>query len=241
MSILSRSVSRVHGSACRRVAGVLAAILAVSSVIGCASTPSGPAYLTVPHAQYDRAFDAACAAARDEGFVPEVQDRNAGAIESAPKFAGSVIEPWAWGDMAADDVIEGTFGFERRRARFEFVPAGFRPAAPEGTAPLAGPILPGSERGKGADLTRVEGELEVRVSVSVERQFRPGYQGGAYTRALGSYSRDVTMKDDPATPRDRSTWTAVARDERMERVLIERLSKRLAEADAKTASAAETK
>ena len=235
MPIFSQSVSRFRGPARRRVVGVLAAVLAVSSVGGCASNPSGPAYLTVPHAQYDRVFDAACAAARDEGFVPEVADRQAGAIESSPKFAGSAIEPWAWSEMTAGEVVEGTFGFERRRARFEFVPAGFRPSAPEGTAPLAGPILPGSERGQGTNLPRAGssapgGELEVRVSVSVERQFRPGYQGGAYTRALGSYSRDTTTKDDPTTPRDRSTWTAVARDERMERVLIERLSKRLREA-----------
>ena len=256
MSTLSRSVSRLSGPARRRAAGVCAAILAVLPVIGCASSPSGPSYLSVPHAQYERAFDAACAAARDEGFVPEVVDRNAGAIESAPKFAGSAIEPWTWGEMTAGDVVEGTFGFERRRARFEFVPAGFRPAAPEGTAPLAGPILPGSERGKRSDLTRAEddlevgvpqvgvpqvGALEVRVSVSVERQFRPGYQGGAYTRALGSYSRDTTTKDDPTTPRDRSTWTAVARDERMERVLIERMSKLLAEAAATPAGAADAK
>ena len=253
MSTLSRSVSRLSGPVRRRVAGVCAAILAVLPVVGCASSPSGPSYLPVPHAQYERAFDAACAAARDEGFVPEVVDRNAGAIESAPKFAGSAIEPWTWGEMTAGDVVEGTFGFERRRARFEFVPAGFRPAAPEGNAPLAGPILPGSERGKGSepgkasgpgkasDLARGEGELEVRVSVSVERQFRPGYQGGAYTRALGSYSRDTTTKDDPTTPRDRSTWTAVARDERMERALIERMSKRLAEAAATPAGAADAK
>jgi hypothetical protein len=218
----------------RRVTSAIATIAAVLSAIGCASSPTGPAYLTLPQAQYERAFDAACAAARDEGFVPEVVDRRAGAIESQPKPAGSAIEPWTWAEMTTSDVIEGTFGFERRRARFEFVPAGFRPAAPEGTAPLAGPILPGSERGSGADVTRGAGELEVRVSVSVERQFRPGYQGSAYTRALGSYSRDVTMKDDPRTPRDRSTWTAVARDERMERALIERLSKRLADAPAPT-------
>ena len=219
-----------------RFAAALAVIASALSAVGCASNPAGPAFLTVPQAQYERAFDAACAAARDEGFVPEVVDRRAGAIESEPKFAGSAIEPWTWVEMTAGDVVEGTFGFERRRVRIEFVPAGFRPAAPEGTAPLAGPILPGSERGQGVDVTRDASELEVRVSVSVERQFRPGYQGSAYTRALGSYSRDVTMKDDPRTPRDRSTWTAVSRDERMERVLIERLSKRLADADAAEAA-----
>lgn len=217
---------------------MIGAFISALSAVGCASNPSGPAYLTVPQTQYERAFDAACAAARDEGFVPEVVDRRAGAIDSGPKFAGSVIEPWAWAELTAGDVVEGTFGFERRRARFEFVPAGFKPTAPEGSAPLAGPILPGSERGKGADVTRGTDDLEVRVSVSVERQFRPGYQGGSYTRALGSYSRDVTTKDDPTTPRDRSTWTAVARDERMERVLIERLSKRLAEAPAPSPASA---
>jgi hypothetical protein len=204
--------------------------VAMSFAIGCTAVPSEPALLTVPHAQYDRAFDAACEIARAEGFVPEIADRNAGAIESEPKFAGSVIEPWAWDDMQAADVASGTFGFERRRVRFEFLPAGFRPTAPEGTAPLAGPILPGSERGRGANIAGAAGELEVRVSVSVERQFRPGYQGGAYTRALGSYSRDTTLKDDPTTPRDRSTWTAVGRDERLERMLIERLADRLASA-----------
>jgi hypothetical protein len=60
---------------------VCAAILAVLPVIGCASSPSGPSYLSVPHAQYERAFDAACAAARDEGFVPEVVDRNAVGVD----------------------------------------------------------------------------------------------------------------------------------------------------------------
>ena len=213
-----------------RSARAVPAILAVSSAIGCASDATGPTFLTVPHAQYEQVFDAACEAVRAEGFVPEVADRNAGAIETEPRFAGSLIEPWAWSDMKADEVVEGTFGFERRRVRVEFVPSGFRPAGPEGTAPLAGPILPGSQRGSGADVTRTAEDLEVRVSVSVERQFRPGYQGSPYTRALGSYSTDVTIKDDPETPRDRSTWTAVGRDERLERLLIERLSKRIASA-----------
>ena len=208
------------------------AILAVSSAVGCASDATGPTFLTVPHAQYEQVFDAACETVRAEGFVPEVADRNAGAIETEPRFAGSLIEPWTWGEMKAGEVVEGTFGFERRRVRVEFVPAGFRPAGPEGTAPLAGPILPGSERGPGADVTRAAEDLEVRVSVSVERQFRPGYQGSPYTRALGSYSTDVAIEDDPETPRDRSTWTAVGRDERLERLLIERLSKRIGGAGA---------
>jgi hypothetical protein len=147
-----------------------------------------------------------------------------------------VVEPWTWQQLTASDVVAGTFGFERRRATFEFVPVGFTPqsaATSAGSAPLAGAVLPGSERGSGADLsssTRGEGDglLELRVSVSVERQFRPGYQGTAYTRALGSFSRDVTdEKAESPVARDRTSWTPVARDERLERALIAQIQSRL--------------
>jgi hypothetical protein len=88
-------------------------------------------------------------------------------------------------------------------------------------------VLPGSSRGTGTDIPNAIGDLELRVSVSVERQFRPGYQGPAYTRSLGRFSTDVTTKDDPLAPRDRSNWTPIARDERLERVLIDRIAAKL--------------
>ena len=206
---------------------------------GCATVSEGPEFIPVSHDTYERAFDAACAVAREEGLVPEITDRRAGSIETQPRTAGSLLEPWAWQDLTASEVLEGTFGFERRRARFEFIPAGFRPVPPEATAPLAGPILPGSTRGSGADVASTTGDLELRVSVSVERQFRPGYQGPAYTRSLGSFSTDVTAKDDPRAPRDLSMWTPIARDERLERLLLARIEARLrGESSAASATAA---
>ena len=211
-----------------RAMTVFAAVSACAAVVGCASEPVGPSFMEVDRARYDVAFDAACAVAREEGLVPEITDRRAGSIETQALTAGSLLEPWAWTDLTATEVVEGTFGFERRRARFEFVASGFRPQPPEGTTPLAGPVLPGSERGSGANVPAIEGPLELRVSVSVERQFRPGYQGPAYTRGLGSFSTDVTVKDDGRAPRDRSTWTPISRDERLERMLITRIAERLA-------------
>jgi len=227
----------------------MATIAAAVLLGGCASPSAGPAYLSVPRAQYAEVFDAACDAARAEGLTPELADRQSGVISTQPRAAGSVIEPWTWQDLTASDVIEATFGFERRRAFFEFVPAGFRPVAPEGSAPLAGPVLPGSERevapaisaegdGVGGQAAGARGgvpdagALELRVSVSVERQFRPGYQGPAYTRALGSYARELPparggSAERPAS-QDRSTWTPIARDERLERVLIARIASRMA-------------
>jgi len=214
----------------------MALILATALTGGCAGPADGPTFLTVPRAQYQMAFDAACDVARAEGLVPELADRQSGAVSTGPLHAGSLLEPWAWPDLTASDVIEGTFGFERRRAHFEFVPTGFKPAAPQGTGPLAGAVLPGSERGTGTDLSRTDlsrtdgsgdGQLELRVTVSVERQFRPGYQGPAYTRALGSYWRDTTEGD--AAEDSESTWTPIARDERFERLLLARISEKVRE------------
>ena len=202
--------------------------LPLALAAGCATDRPGPSLLSIRGGEYERAFEAACAVAREEGLAPEIADRRTGVIETAPKLAGSLVEPWSWSDLTSADVVEGTFGFERRRARFEFVPAAFRPVATDASAPLAGAILPGSERDKGADVGSAgasAGEsIELRVSVSVERQFRPGYQSNAYTRALGSYARDVTVRDDGTAPRDRSIWTPVARDERLERLLVERVA-----------------
>ncbi len=195
---------------------------------GCAHEPTGPGFVTVDRAHYQLAFDVASEVAREEGLVPQVVDRRTGSIDTGVLFAGSVMEPWAWQQLTAADVVEGTFGFERRRAHFEFIEVGFRPVAAESTAPLAGPVLPGSSRAQSTDIPSGTGELELRVSVSVERQFRPGAQSSAYTRALSSFSKEVTTVDDPAAPRDQITWTPIARDERLERELIDRIAAALA-------------
>jgi hypothetical protein len=254
MTIVATAIDRTRATPARSAWRTIAAAVSVIGSIGlasCASDPGGPAVLGISGDRYAQAFEAACDAARAEGLVPEVVDRRAGTIETAPRFGGSLVEPWTWGEGTADDILSGTFGFERRRARFEFVPAGFRAASLEAgvqsAAPLVGPVLPGSERGVGSDIEAyaagatdtgaeqsvdAKGALEVRVAVSVERRFRPGYQGSAYTRALGSFWRDTTVEDDGSLPRDRSLWTPVARDERLERALLERVRRSLESADA---------
>lgn len=215
----------------RSIHSVLALILGCAALLlagtGCASDSPGPSVLTVPRAQYERAFEAACEAARLEGLVPELADRQSGVVSTGPRLAGSALEPWKWGELTASDIVEGTFGFERRRAHFEFVPVGFSPTSSQPSAPLAGASLPGAERTAPADLEKGDGPIELRVSVSVERQFREGYQGSAYTRALGSYWRDATAAG--TSGRD-ATWTPIARDERFERLLLARIVEQLAAA-----------
>ncbi|MFZ9882186.1 MAG: hypothetical protein ACO3QC_12385 [Phycisphaerales bacterium] len=210
--------------------GVIAAIAGIAASTGCAtSRPSQAApYIVVSKGAYPAAVDAACAAARAAGFVPVLVDRGAGTIETEPKAGGSMVEPWTWNDHTVDEVVEGTLAFERRRVRFEFVPVGFEPVASNADAPLAGPVLPGSGRGSGAAIDRVDGDLELRVAVSVERQFQPGLQRNSWTRSVGGVARDVTVPDDGRALRDRSTWTPIARDERLEQLLLARVREQLA-------------
>lgn len=230
-----RSAPACHGG--RSIFG--AALIGLSGLvclIGCASDRGGPAYLAVPRAEYDAAFDAACAAARESDLPPVTVDRTSGTIDTAARFAGSLAEPWTYGDHTASEIVEGTLAFERRRARFEFVPVGFRAQPPEGSAPLAGPILPGSDRGSGSEVARGSEDLELRVLVSIERRFEPGMQRSAWTRSIGGRSRELPADGDPASPRDLSNWTTIARDERLERELLARVATRLGRAAAAEAS-----
>ncbi|MFM1824243.1 MAG: hypothetical protein RI967_2509, partial [Planctomycetota bacterium] len=169
-----------------------AGLAAVTGLCGCASDPTGASYLELEGDRYAEVLSIACEVLREEGLDPESVDERTGRIESAPRFAPSLFEPWGYGEVTAAEAVEGTFAFERRRARVEFMPvaASVSQVSADTGAPLVGPILPGADRTGPADLaealaTERAGALEMRVTVSVERQFRPGKQSSPYTRALG--------------------------------------------------------
>ena len=176
-------------------------------------------------------------AAKDAGFSVVTADRQTGVIETAPSFMGSVVEPWEWNDMTPSQVGEASLNFERRRLRFEFLPAGFQESATNPDAPIAGPVIAGSERIVPADLARTQGALELRVVVSVERRFQPGAQRNAWTRAVRGTMTDVTQKDDGTAARDASRWTAFERDERLELQLLRAVEAQLAQTIPATQSA----
>ena len=79
--------------------------------------------------EYDRVFDAALESVRQAGLQPVVVDRELGVIETGPRTAGSILEPWRTDNDGIGDTMASTVNLQRRRARFEFVPEGF--AAPE--------------------------------------------------------------------------------------------------------------
>jgi hypothetical protein len=198
----------------------------------CSSQP-GPSAIAFGKADYDRAFEAALEAARADGLEPVVADRALGVIETDARTAGSLLEPWRTDNAGLADGVAHTVNFERRRARFEFVPEAFASPVPQEGARSEGPALPGSERAEGRfDLTKWDGTIELRTWVFVDRAFRPNQQIGRWTLGQTRYATDP---GDAPEPEDESTrapteWTPVGRDVPYEERLAERVRQLLREA-----------
>ncbi len=191
---------------------------------GCA-TSQGPDFLSIDSQRYSDAFDAAVEAARVAGLWPIVRDRRSGVIETEPRIAGSLLEPWRTDNASFTQTIENTITFQRRRARFEFAPIIFPPDQPP-DAPLTGPDLFGTHKSE-VDLTRHTGPLELRVWVYVERSYSPGLRRSTWTRAKTTRTRIVPAEGDGTLARQ--YWTPVHRDEAFERRLLAAVQSALAQ------------
>ena len=204
--------------------GALVVLLLCGLHGGCA-TSQGPDVLSIDSDSYSDAFDAAVEAVRVAGLPPTVRDRRSGLIETEPRFAGSVIEPWRNDNASFTQSIENTITFQRRRARFEFAPVLFQPDQPA-DAPLTGPDLLGTQDAE-VDLSRYIGALELRVWVYVERSYTPGLRRSTWTRAKTTRTRIVPAEDTEAPPAQ--FWTPVHRDEAFERRLLAAVQSALAQ------------
>lgn len=185
---------------------------------GC-SVPAldGPTVLVVDVSRYGAAFDAALDASRAAGLVPALRDRRRGVIETEPAPAATLLEPWASDYTMSRQSLENTLAHRRRRARFEFVPFGYRPPPSTGEA-LPGPDLLALDEPR-LDLTAAEGALELRVWVYLERAQVRGTRRSTWavhvTRRADTPSIDEERVNAPAV-----FWRPVARDHAFERRLL---------------------
>jgi hypothetical protein len=204
---------------------------------GCA-TPEAVDVLVIHNGRYDAAFDAASEAARREGMDASLLDRRAGTIETSPRVAGSLMEPWRLDNASLAQATENTISFQRRRARFEFIPVGFvAPSIPRGDAPLTGPT-PFASDGVD-DLTQVPGDLELRVWVYLERANTPGIRRFAWTRRGTSTFIDPVAQrqiEESGSPETQSVWTPLGRDVVAEHRLLAAVKKQLASASTDAAT-----
>jgi hypothetical protein len=221
-------------------AGAMAAILGG----GCVSDSSGPEVLTVSAAEYPQAFDAAAEVARRAGMPAALRDRRGGVIETQPNVAGSVLEPWRADNASLDQAVENTVAYQRRRARFEFAPAGATPAGespPSSTQPLPGPDVIGAGEETTVDLSQVQGNLDLRVWVFIERADVPGVRRSTWTRSKTTQSMLVYPEGMKERPKGIViNWRPVARDPDYERRLLREVHELLAQQAAQETSVTES-
>jgi hypothetical protein len=210
------------------ITGSMVAGAWISAISGCAATPPPLDVLQVSSERYDEAFDEALEVARRHGMAASVRDRRRGVIETEPAIAGSVLEPWKR-NTSFDASIENTLAFQRRRARFEFSPAGESDDDSPTPPRLDGPDLLAVEHPQ-RDLLPHTGDLELRVWVYIERNYEPGLRRSTWTR--GQTTQAILVPPDPDDPPlPREYWLPVSRDSAYERILLEQVGRSLASAD----------
>ena len=207
-------------------AAMLPLIVSAIPFLSACAKPTGPTVLTIPSSGYDDAFDAAVEAARKQGLNAALRDRRAGIIETESRFAGSLLEPWRTDNSGWNQSVENTLNFQRRRARFEFVPAGTQPlVARSGPTDLPGPnvITGDAER---QDLTSFNGNLELRVWVYMERGYHRGVKRNTWSNSANTNYKIIQPPDQPPVPSG-TTWTPISRDEDYERRLLSMIQTQL--------------
>ncbi len=181
-------------------------ILLLALLAGCARH-TGPDVLRLESAAYDRAFDAAVEAARKLGMPPSMRDRRAGVIETEPRIAGSLIEPWRVDNASLGQATDNTIASNRRVARFEFSVPG-----PVAAVPPAAEPDPLAAREPPLDLTTYVGELELRVRVFIERAYVPGTRRNTWSREMSSRATIVSPATGAPDADTEPFWTPVTRD-----------------------------
>lgn len=191
---------------------------------GCRST-DGPEAIRLDGPEYPRAFTACIEAGREAQMPPALADRSGGIIETEPRSMGSMLEPWRGDASGPEQGLESTLQFQRRRARFVFVPEGFEPEAIDGRTAFDGGARPGSPTDMSRfNLERHPGRIELRCVVTVERGFVPGNRPSTWSSTLATRSSDpAPAKRGDGTDRQQTLWTPVGRDEAAERALLARV------------------
>lgn len=209
---------------------------------GCVAGGDGPELLVISASMYARAFDAADEVVRGESMPPTLRDRRSGVIETEPRIAGSVLEPWRVDNATSEQAWENTYAFQRRRVRVEFLPEGFDPDTSD---ELVAPDVVGLDS-PFRDLTTHEGRIEVRVWVYLERSYTYGVRRSTWTASGQKQARIIDAGIDvsstpPPTDWERqhaiaeerrgairsAYWVPVSRDAAFERRVLAAIQQRL--------------
>ncbi len=212
-----------------RTLSLIVVPVTVIQLAGCGA-PAPIDVVQIPTGTYEVAFNAAAEAVRKEGMPGSFLDPRGGLITTSPEFSGSLIEPWRTDNASFGESFENMIAFQRRRARLEFVPADFSPPTlpSDPQAPLRGPTPLAS--GDFPDLTQLNGPIELRVSVYVERAHTPNIRRFEWSRRMVSYYSDPETDRriaESGSPETLSLWTPIGRDVATERRILHRVEEML--------------
>lgn len=194
-----------------------------------ALSSEGANSLTIDGAQYREAFDAAAHESKLMGYEIVLVDRSNGVIQSAPRHAGGILEPWRIDNDGVSGATGNTIANRRRRIRIEFIPAGMNLDSAMGEGVLKGAAIPGSTAAlERFDLQTASGPIEMRVWVYIERSFREGSKPSSYSGTLASnWTNPLNNKPSDAideSVREVARWTPMGRDTDYERTLTGRIA-----------------
>ena len=217
----------VARAALRRPAATVAS-LSVAWLAACSS--DGPTVLTIDRTSYPKAFEAAVTAVREAGMVTALRDREGGVIETAPRRAGTLLEPWRVDNSGIGQATENTVDLRRRRVRFEFVSTDFAPTVADPAGTLHGPDLLGERGTPETGPLSGTAPIELRAWVFIEQGFTPGLRRMPWTQRMTTQSFDPEYPIDPAEGvLSSSIWTPISRDDAFERRLLADVRRRLGE------------
>jgi len=211
------------------LAGLLAQLLGGCAASGPESRPAG---LEFASAGYEDLFERTLAVLREQGYEPARIDRRFGVIETAPRPAGSLVEPWRWIGAAESDPVAATVQYQRRIVRAEFRPVeqedaaappdrgGLPPvAASDPSSDAAADVSPWADPLLVWPFVPAEhpGRLRLELACMIEEARQPGRRIETTSLSDTSTTRDPALAARGIPPR---FWTAVRRDHVVEEDLL---------------------
>lgn len=192
------------------------AIAAAASIGGCATPLAPQGTATVERADYQAAFDRTRDALVDLGFTLNRVDAAAGVVTTDPLIGRGAFGPWQRQQHTLGAEVADALHAQSRSVRVEFLPAAAASAVPT-DAPRS-QIDQGPEPTVVAELGSPSSPLIARVTVLVERRYRPG------TRPQVADVLRTTRAYDPMLNADRQFDVVIRRDEELERAIAGRIA-----------------
>lgn len=181
----------------RRRPAALALILAAAlPLAGCAARPTDATF-AVPAGAYPAAFDATVETLRDFTFELDRIDAAGGVVTSEPRATAGLLTPWDPQQATFSQELRDALHRHARTVRVTFEPryGANGPARPDAPPP---------------DLRRTDEPLLARVTVTLERTYRPNVRVETESIRMNSTFRDPALARRGMQP---SYTVAVRRDD----------------------------